>query len=296
AFTTTTPETQRRVLRNRAVRIATDVRDAFGWNLPFTAALLPADVQRELDRAGAIEQLGDGLMRSRVRFATIRGIPYVHSAFPTQSADAVFCGPDTYRFIDLIERTLAAVGGRTIARAVDIGCGAGAGGLVAGRWLARTHGQAPRLQLVDINPKALDMARVNAAAFGLANVEFAVSDLYRAVQPGVDLIVANPPYLVDDGQRLYRHGGGALGAGLSERIVAEGLPLLAPGGRLVLYTGSAITQGQDLFREAVLARIDPARFAASYVELDPDVFGEELDRPAYRDVERIAAVALVVTA
>ena len=29
-----------------------------------------------------------------------------------------------------------------------------------------------------------------------------------------------------------------------------------------------------------------------YRELDPDVFGEELDRPAYAHVERIAVVAL----
>jgi len=29
-----------------------------------------------------------------------------------------------------------------------------------------------------------------------------------------------------------------------------------------------------------------------YRELDPDVFGEELDRSAYRNVERIAVVAL----
>jgi hypothetical protein len=29
---------------------------------------------------------------------------------------------------------------------------------------------------------------------------------------------------------------------------------------------------------------------ARYEELDPDVFGDELDRPAYAAVERIAAV------
>ena len=31
-----------------------------------------------------------------------------------------------------------------------------------------------------------------------------------------------------------------------------------------------------------------------YRELDPDVFGEELEEPAYAEAERIAAVALVV--
>ena len=31
----------------------------------------------------------------------------------------------------------------------------------------------------------------------------------------------------------------------------------------------------------------------AYREIDPDVFGEELERPAYRDVERIAAIGAV---
>ena len=32
-----------------------------------------------------------------------------------------------------------------------------------------------------------------------------------------------------------------------------------------------------------------------YEELDPDIFGEELETPAYRDVERIALVSAVIT-
>ena len=79
-----------------------------------------------------------------------------------------------------------------------------------------------------------------------------------------------------------------------ERIVREGLPLLAPGGRLVLYTGSAIEAGRDAFRDAVLRMVDPARHDVRYREIDPDVFGEELEREPYRDAERIAAVGLVV--
>jgi hypothetical protein len=33
----------------------------------------------------------------------------------------------------------------------------------------------------------------------------------------------------------------------------------------------------------------------SYTEIDPDVFGEELEQTAYAHVERIAAVGLTVT-
>jgi methylase of polypeptide subunit release factors len=138
------------------------------------------------------------------------------------------------------------------------------------------------------------MAQVNATTFECANVVFRQSDLYRDVASGVDLIVANPPYLVDDDERIYRHGGGRFGSALSERIVKEGLPLLAPGGKLVLYTGSAIEAGRDAFKDAAMRLVDPSRYEPVYRELDPDVFGEELDRATYRGVDRIAAVGLVI--
>lgn len=35
--------------------------------------------------------------------------------------------------------------------------------------------------------------------------------------------------------------------------------------------------------------------STSYDEIDPDVFGEELEQPAYAAAHRIAAVGLVVT-
>jgi methylase of polypeptide subunit release factors len=167
--------------------------------------------------------------------------------------------------------------------------------LLAGRWVKRFTGRAPCIELVDVNRRALDMAQVNAAMFACADVFFRQSDLYRDIAPGVDLIVANPPYLVDDDERLYRHGGGRFGSALSERIVREGLPLLAPGGKLVLYTGSAIEAGKDAFKEAAMQLVDSTRYQATYCEIDPDVFGEELDRAVYRGVERIAAIGLVIT-
>jgi hypothetical protein len=103
-------------------------------------------------------------------------------------------------------------------------------------------------------------------------------------------VVANPPYLADEMHRAYRDGGGALGADLSVRIAREALERLPRGGGLVLYTASAIVDGEDLLLRALLPHLRGTRF--DYRELDPDVFGEELDRAAYRNVERIAVVAL----
>jgi methylase of polypeptide subunit release factors len=109
-----------------------------------------------------------------------------------------------------------------------------------------------------------------------------------------DLVVANPPYLNDASERAYRHGGGRFGEALSIRIVREGLERLAPGGRLVLYTGVAMAEGCDPLLQAVTPYLQGHGWPWHYRELDPDVFGDELDEPAYADAERIAAVALIV--
>lgn len=39
--------------------------------------------------------------------------------------------------------------------------------------------------------------------------------------------------------------------------------------------------------------LEAARLSWKYEEIDPDVFGEELDTPAYAGIDRIAAVLLV---
>ncbi|MNC70883.1 hypothetical protein D3C75_1217420 [compost metagenome] len=86
-----------------------------------------------------------------------------------------------------------------------------------------------------------------------------------------------------------------MGEALSLRIVRESLPRLDSGGSLVLYTGVAMVAGQDPFLDAVLPMLTGDAFGWTYRELDPDVFGEELLKPGYECVERIAVVALTVT-
>ena len=172
---------------------------------------------------------------------------------------------------------------------MDVGCGSGAGGLIAASLLPDNL----RLVLTDINPKALRHAATNAALAGVCHAELVQTDVLRGVEGPVDLILANPPYIADDAGRLYRDGGNRFGCELSLRIVAESLARLAPGGQLVLYTGAPNVHGEDLFWREVQPLLRQARARFEYVELDPDVFGEELDNPEYRSVERIAAVGLV---
>ena len=109
-----------------------------------------------------------------------------------------------------------------------------------------------------------------------------------------DVIISNPPYLVDEDRRLYRHGGGELGITLGLRIAKESMAKLVPGGCLVLYSGTPIVNGADAFFESLRPVLQLYASHFVYEEIDPDVFGEELDRPAYAHVDRIAAVGLTV--
>jgi methylase of polypeptide subunit release factors len=291
AFTTVTPATQSHVNARAQAQLARTPRDVFGWSRPFAAGLLPGHVVQTMRSALLVADEPGGLLRSRVRFSSLHGGLFAHSGYPTTDEDAVFFGPDTVRFADLVLAQLQREPPRGGPRILDLGCGGGPGGIVAAQACAALQ---PRLVLADINPRALRFAAANAALAGMAHVAFAQGDLFAAVQGEFDLIVSNPPYLNDASERTYRHGGGELGEGLSERIVRESLARLAPGGRLVLYTGAAMVEGRDLLLESLRPTLDLRGWPWRYRELDPDVFGDELLEPAYARAERIAAVGLVV--
>jgi release factor glutamine methyltransferase len=280
-FVTVTPQTHARVLA-RDLRLATSLRDVFGWSRAFTRDALPAPIFGLLGDAGALVE-SRGLFRSKVRFSSLAGELFVHSAHPTLDPDAVFFGPDTYRFCAAIARA-----GHRAERVVDIGCGSGAAGILA----ART---ARRVVLADVNDQALSFSRVNASLAGLSEVEIVRSDVLAEVDGPIDFIVANPPYMRDESHRTYRDGGGELGEQLSLRILSEAVDRLAPGGTLLLYTGAAVVDGEDVFLRYARARLNRAGLSFHYEELDPDVFGEELENPAYAAVDRIAAVVLTAT-
>jgi release factor glutamine methyltransferase len=290
-FTTVTPETHRRVIANHA-SCSDPLRDAFGWNRSFASEIVEDKVFSPLLDAGAVTPVEGShvLFRSRVRVATLGDQLFAHSAFPTESGDSVFFGPDTYRFAALIKRVLQSRRQRCV-RLIDIGCGSGAGGIVGTSIL----NDKPDVVLTDINPRALLFAAANASVAGINRAQCIQSDVLASVSGDADVIVSNPPYLVDSHERLYRHGGKSFGAELSVRILREALPRLRPGGQLILYTGTVFVDGVDTFLQSASSHLQSDEFEFTYEEIDPDVFGEELDRRHYARAERIAAVGLVVT-
>ena len=297
-FCTTTPTTHARLALKRELGSA-DLRDIFGWNLRCPLAALPHELAQLMQEAGILRSV-NGMASSTMRVASLGADLFLHSAFPTLEPEAVFFGPDTYRFARFITGALnnedsqvrfsKATSLRPI-RILDIGCGSGAGGIVAGRAIL-AKSLPVELILSDINPTALSLAATNARAAGI-EASCILSDTFSAVTGNFDVIVSNPPYLQDDTERLYRHGGERLGRALSVRIATESLTRLNDQGLLLLYTGVAMVDACDPFLDELTAPLNTSHCIWSYEEIDPDVFAEELDRPIYQAAHRIAAVALM---
>lgn len=268
--------------------MAKDSVGALGWSRPFEQNVLSDALFQSLQKANVIEQSAQG-WKSQIRVSSYNQLQFLHSSFPTNQHDSVFFGPDTYRFVRAIENHLARRDNSNIKRAVDICSGSGIAAIVLGLEL-----QDSEVIGVDINEKALEFSRINATAANAGNVTFAKSDLLKNVAGQFDLIVANPPYLIDKLEREYRHGGGEFGEQLSLDIVDAALERLAPNGTLLLYTGSAIVDGVDSFKQKLASKLAGLNQTFDYQELDPDVFGEELLNPVYSVCDRIAAVLVTL--
>jgi hypothetical protein len=285
-FVSPTPGTHR-LVRDRHGATGRDVlRDVFGWTRPFAPPDLDPALLAMVRRAGVVEETEEGL-KLTIRVSTLDHRLYLHSA-PTPSRDAVFLGPDSYRFARFLRGRLS--GGAPFREALDIGTGAGVGALT----LAAACPES-RVTASDINSEALRLCRINATHNRLPVTLAECSGL--PTQPlRFDVIAANPPYVAGPLTRTYRDGGGPLGAGLALDWVEAGLPRLSPGGRFLLYTGSAIVRGEDMIRNELERLAARGGYALDYEEIDPDVFGGTLRQEAYAEVERIAAVGAVLTA
>ena len=164
---------------------------------------------------------------------------------------------DSETLIEAAVDHFAGTGGpRTI---LDLGTGPGTLLLAAlDQWPAATG------QGIDASPVALDYARRNAAALGMADRAcFAHGDWAGDVTGAFDLVLANPPYIESDAtlpdEVAQYEPAAALFAGCDGlddyRRIATQLPaLLAPGGVACVEIGA--TQGQSaaaLFRAAGLS-------------------------------------------
>ncbi len=149
----------------------------------------------------------------------------------------------------LVEKALEFLKGNPGSEVIEIGCGSGAIALA----LARSRSDI-RLGASDISEAALELSRENAARLGLeGRVDFRPGDLFAPWTDrrgrGVDLVVANPPYLsreelasappeVRDYEPRQALEGGDDGLAVIRRLVGEAADYLRPGGRLLIEIGA----------------------------------------------------------
>lgn len=128
-------------------------------------------------------------------------------------------------------RTLAAITPRMpVELACDIGTGCGIQAL-----LLAAH--SARVIATDISTRALAIAELNAGLNGIESIEFRAGDMLAPIDEPVDLLVANPPFVITpQGETQafeYRDGGqpgdaimAELIAGIPERLRPEGNAVL----------------------------------------------------------------------
>ncbi|WP_028539485.1 class I SAM-dependent methyltransferase [Paenibacillus sp. J14] len=75
------------------------------------------------------------------------------------------------------------------AEVLDVGCGYGPIGLAAARLATKGH-----VTMIDVNSRAVELAKENAAANGVNNITVLESDLFSALDDRkFDVVLTNPP-------------------------------------------------------------------------------------------------------
>ena len=143
----------------------------------------------------------------------------------------------------LVERALALLGADQQRSILDLGTGSGAIALAIAS--ERPHAQVTG---ADISPAALGVARENAGALALRQVNWRQGSWFEAV-PGerFDMVVSNPPYVAAGDPALAALAAepalaltsGPTGLEALTAIVEQAASHLEPGGHLLLEHGSS---------------------------------------------------------
>lgn len=177
-----------------------------------------------------------------------------------------------------------------VDKTLDLGTGCG----VQSLHLAR---HAREVVATDLNPRALDLARLGAELSGVA-INFREGSLFEpVVGERFDLIVSNPPYVMSPpgGERLTYREGDLVADSLVEAIVRQAPDHLRPGGSLQLLTNWAILDGLD-WEERLRGWVEDTGLDCwvlererldvfSYIEMwltDAGLAGSDAWEPAYR--------------
>jgi methylase of polypeptide subunit release factors len=229
-----------------------------------------------LIEAGLIARAADELVTSPFRLSVADRL-YLFSDDLAHGGDAVMGASEA-----TMQLCRAAYPTHPVNQALEIGCGAGTIALVLSQ-------RAARVVATDINPRALAMARVNAAINGIENVEFRAGEAYEPVAgESFDLVVSQPPFVgkptgASDAAYLF---GGVRGDELARHILEETSGHLTPHGRALV-----LSQSPDDWRATVPAdaRVLLLRYPAADVDVHCALYASaESDRDPGAYSERFA--------
>ena len=122
---------------------------------------------------------------------------------------------------------------------LDLGCGCGFQATMASR-------HSERVVALDLNPRAVRLARFNAALNGLTNLEFVEGDLFGPVEGRLfDLVVSNPPFVISPEKQYAYRDSGMEGDAVCRKIVRDVPRFLAEGGICQILCNWAVRNGED---------------------------------------------------
>jgi SAM-dependent methyltransferase len=111
---------------------------------------------------------------------------------------------------------------------LDVGTGSGVLALLGAR-------HCDQVTAIDVNPRALTLARFNSRLNDISNLELLEGSWFEPVAGrAFDLIVSNPPYAVSPDREFAYRDSGMPGTSLLEQLTRQSAEHLAPGGLAVL--------------------------------------------------------------
>lgn len=149
----------------------------------------------------------------------------------------------------LVEKAIEIINQNNFKNVLDIGTGSGAIAISLAKYCNTS------VTALDINDKALEMAKKNALLNKIENIDFIQSNIFENVNNKYDVIVSNPPYIktediksldenVKDYEPILALDGGKSGLIFYEEITNNAIKYLNKGGYLMFEIG--YDQAQDV--------------------------------------------------